>query len=355
MKNQIFLQNFLNPMEKPINALMELNLKTLRNFSYFTPVELLSVKKPEEVLQKGMNAFIKNTQTSFDFFQNMFNVMESQLFHLNDDLEHRPQIINRPVVVTRARPKTTARRTAAKRVVASAVNTLATKPTAKKTVAKKAAPRSVAKKVVGTKSVAKKAIGTKSVARKASPSRSVAKKVIGAKSIARKASPSRSVAKKVIGTKSVARKAVASRSVAKKVLGAKQVSRKVVSTKPVAKKTVAKKVMAKKTAIAKKATPALRNNAVKSKSVAAKNTKPNVSMKQDNRTSFTSPSSTMNKDPIKSNSFGYNPLSKGFDDKKAPVKGMNPSQDRGFNADRKPLINQEISKMNPISNNKPYK
>lgn len=46
------LNTLLRSVEKPIQDLLDLNLKTFKSVSYVTPIELFNVLKPEEVLEK---------------------------------------------------------------------------------------------------------------------------------------------------------------------------------------------------------------------------------------------------------------------------------------------------------------
>ncbi|AMP90702.1 hypothetical protein [Legionella pneumophila] len=80
MKEQFFQPKELNTLvqsiEKPIQDLLDLNLKTLKSVSYVTPIELFNVLKPEEILEKNMNLFIQNSQKAMNYMFNVFQIME---------------------------------------------------------------------------------------------------------------------------------------------------------------------------------------------------------------------------------------------------------------------------------------
>lgn len=90
LKNQYFQAKDLNPLmgslEKPFKDLMELNVKTLQGMSYLTPLELMNVKKPEEILEKNVDVIIENGHKTLDYMHNMFNLLEQNWLHLSDNL-----------------------------------------------------------------------------------------------------------------------------------------------------------------------------------------------------------------------------------------------------------------------------
>lgn len=86
MKHQYFSQKEFNSMEKQMHELMELNAKTFQGISYFSPVELFSLKKPEDFIEKNMMMFIHNSHKGLDYMQNLFNIMEKQWLHASDNL-----------------------------------------------------------------------------------------------------------------------------------------------------------------------------------------------------------------------------------------------------------------------------
>ena len=79
-------------LEKPIQDLLKLNLKTLENISYVHPVDLLNTKSPEELLEKNVDAFVQNGHSILNYFHDACNIMEKYwLIFSYDVLEQNHQ------------------------------------------------------------------------------------------------------------------------------------------------------------------------------------------------------------------------------------------------------------------------
>ena len=88
MPNQYFSSKIVNPIEKPVQELIELNVKTLQSFSYLNPTELFKVRKPEEFMEKNMDIFIQNGHKALDYMQNIFMIMEKNWVTISDRATH---------------------------------------------------------------------------------------------------------------------------------------------------------------------------------------------------------------------------------------------------------------------------
>jgi hypothetical protein len=90
MSNHYFQQKDSNPfmssMERPVKELMELQVKTAQGFHYFTPVELLKARKPEEVIEKNVELFIDNSHKALDYMHSMFHIMEKHWLSMSDNM-----------------------------------------------------------------------------------------------------------------------------------------------------------------------------------------------------------------------------------------------------------------------------
>lgn len=86
MTNQYFSQKQINPIEKPMKEIIDLNMKVFQNFSSFNPLELFSVLKPEETLEKNMNTFIQNGHKALDYMQQMFSIMGTNWSSISDNV-----------------------------------------------------------------------------------------------------------------------------------------------------------------------------------------------------------------------------------------------------------------------------
>ncbi|MDR3442262.1 MAG: hypothetical protein P4L65_04530 [Legionella sp.] len=76
MKNFNFDQRILGNIELPLKKLMELNVKTIQSMSYMKPVDLLSMKKPEDALERNMNIFVQNGHMALDYMKDVFSILE---------------------------------------------------------------------------------------------------------------------------------------------------------------------------------------------------------------------------------------------------------------------------------------
>ena len=56
--------------QEPFRAMMELNLKTMQGFSYLKPEELVSVKKPEDLMEKQVDLALANGRKVLDYMEN---------------------------------------------------------------------------------------------------------------------------------------------------------------------------------------------------------------------------------------------------------------------------------------------
>lgn len=75
-------------VQKPLQALIDLNIKTLQNLSYLKPEELVHLKKPEEVLEKNVAIAIENGHKTLDYLKKSFELMENTLLSMHDLVKH---------------------------------------------------------------------------------------------------------------------------------------------------------------------------------------------------------------------------------------------------------------------------
>jgi|GEM_PF-1336651 len=66
-------------MQKPLQEMIELNLKTMRNISYIKPEELVGIRKPEELFEKHVALAIENGHKTLDYLQKIFEITEKSL------------------------------------------------------------------------------------------------------------------------------------------------------------------------------------------------------------------------------------------------------------------------------------
>lgn len=145
MKEKFFQQKNLNTMvrsiERPMQDLLDLNLKTLQNMSYVTPVEFLNVLKPEQILEKNMNVLIQNSQKAMNYMLNVFQIMEHHWINIFDQIAENPSEKKSSLPIAKSTHLADSK---AKKVSASKASSVKSKakPVAKKTKTNKAKPKS---------------------------------------------------------------------------------------------------------------------------------------------------------------------------------------------------------------------
>lgn len=178
MKNEFFEQKFFNNFDAPIQKLMELNVKMMQNLSLMKPMDLLSLKKPEDFFEKNMELFMQNSQMTLNYMRETFNILESQWLNVSRNLDQSTKkMVDEASSALKKNTKKAATtvKSAAKKVSSTAKKAASA---AKKTasIAKKAAP--AVKKI----SSSAKKVSVKKNIKVAAPSKTAALKPKQAKS-----------------------------------------------------------------------------------------------------------------------------------------------------------------------------
>ncbi|WP_131783339.1 hypothetical protein, partial [Legionella gresilensis] len=79
------LTQIIKNVQRPLQAITELNIKTMRNLSYLKPDELVRIK-PEDLFEKQVNLAIENGHKTLDYMQKTFEIIEDAVFASNDKL-----------------------------------------------------------------------------------------------------------------------------------------------------------------------------------------------------------------------------------------------------------------------------
>ena len=85
--NQSYLtvwMDFTRQLQKPLLSMTDLNMKTLKNFSYLKPEELSTLKKPEDLMEKHITVFIENSHTILNYMQKYFEIVNNSLVELKN-------------------------------------------------------------------------------------------------------------------------------------------------------------------------------------------------------------------------------------------------------------------------------
>lgn len=195
MNQQYFSQKMFNPLEKPIQELIELHVKTFQNFSYLTPVELFSVVKPEEMLERNIEMMVKNGHKALDYMHNLFSIMEKNMLDMSGTMmTSAQQAIQQASLATQKNMQqatSTAQHTVKK---ATSVMKDVTKKTAKKaeSVARKTKKEAtkIMRKATKTASSVTKSAAKPSATKSKAKSTKVASRSNATKTEAKSASPS---------------------------------------------------------------------------------------------------------------------------------------------------------------------
>ncbi|CDZ76256.1 hypothetical protein BN59_00523 [Legionella massiliensis] len=89
------LENTLNSIQQPVKEVVALNIRVLQNLSYPNVEELAKIRRPEDILEKNLDALLHNGHTVLDYMQQAFNIYERQVLSVTDNLRaNTEQILN---------------------------------------------------------------------------------------------------------------------------------------------------------------------------------------------------------------------------------------------------------------------
>lgn len=89
MNTEFKLQDFAEiakKLQEPVQALVELNVKTVQGLSFLKPEELAHIKKPEELIEKQFQLAIENSRKGLDYLQKSFQIMEKTWLGMSQEL-----------------------------------------------------------------------------------------------------------------------------------------------------------------------------------------------------------------------------------------------------------------------------
>ncbi|MDX1837868.1 phasin family protein [Legionella taurinensis] len=96
MVNQAYFEKWseiAKKVQEPVQAIAELNVKTLQNLSYIKPDELANLKKPEELFDKQMNIALENGHKALDYMQKSFQIIEKAMLNFAKDVKKTEQAV----------------------------------------------------------------------------------------------------------------------------------------------------------------------------------------------------------------------------------------------------------------------
>lgn len=76
--------DFAKKVQEPIQAITELNVKTLQGLHYLKPEELTRIK-PDELIEKQVHLAVENGHIALDYMQKSFKIVEKVMLDLVKD------------------------------------------------------------------------------------------------------------------------------------------------------------------------------------------------------------------------------------------------------------------------------
>ena len=73
------LSEMAKKAQEPLQAIIELNVKTLQSLSYLRPDELTAIKKPDELLEKQLQLGLENGHKGLDYLAKSFQIIEKAM------------------------------------------------------------------------------------------------------------------------------------------------------------------------------------------------------------------------------------------------------------------------------------
>jgi hypothetical protein len=70
------ISEMVKKAQEPLQAMAELNVKTLQGFAFAKPEEFTKLKKPEEILEKQIELAVANGHKALDYMQKSFQIIE---------------------------------------------------------------------------------------------------------------------------------------------------------------------------------------------------------------------------------------------------------------------------------------
>ena len=87
--NQPFekLSEMASRLQAPIQALTELNVKTIQGLTFIKPDDLTNLKKPEQLIEKQISAAVENGHKTLDYVQQSFEILEKAMLSFVQDVK----------------------------------------------------------------------------------------------------------------------------------------------------------------------------------------------------------------------------------------------------------------------------
>lgn len=82
------LSEMAKKAQEPLQAIIELNVKTLQSLSYLRPDELTSIKKPDQLLEKQLQLALENGHKGLEYLEKSFQIIEKAMLSCLKDAKN---------------------------------------------------------------------------------------------------------------------------------------------------------------------------------------------------------------------------------------------------------------------------
>jgi hypothetical protein len=81
------ISNLFKHAQEPLQAIAELNVKTLQSYTYLKPEDFSKLSKPDELLEKQLELAIANGHKGLDYLQKSFEIIEKSLLSFTQETQ----------------------------------------------------------------------------------------------------------------------------------------------------------------------------------------------------------------------------------------------------------------------------
>lgn len=83
------ISNMFKNAQEPLQAMAELNVKTLQSYAWLKPEDFSKITKPDELLEKQLELAISNGHKALDYMQKSFQIMEKAMLSFSQETKSK--------------------------------------------------------------------------------------------------------------------------------------------------------------------------------------------------------------------------------------------------------------------------
>ncbi len=83
------ISTMVKKAQEPLQAIAELNVKTLQSYAYIKPDEFAKITKPEDFLEKQLELAISSGHKALDYMQKSFQILEKTMLSFSADVKKK--------------------------------------------------------------------------------------------------------------------------------------------------------------------------------------------------------------------------------------------------------------------------